>query len=625
MILTDEKQDVDFSSNVKGSNFTILASSKAFQILSSNIYSYKVRAIIREISTNAYDAHVDAKNPEPFNVHLPTRLEPWFCVRDFGTGISHDQMMTFYAQFFKSTRNESNEFCGALGIGRMAPLCLVDSFTVESFYNQERRIYSVFKNEDGVPSISCLSTSYTDEPNGVLVRVDVSRDDIQEYFEEAVQTYKYFAILPNINNSDVNKQIQDYKKSLVIQNDSVRTSLTNGNLVAVMGNVAYDIPSNYSDVYLSGELLFNIGELSFTPGRETLAMDTKTINAIKAAVSKFRSNIVAHIESVVEQEPTEFKKLIAAEKYGSCYKGDAKVAQAIAKTINKYKKVLTTQAIVYNYNWRGSVSQYMSKDYHTNKAEFFLFKKGFATRAREYCRENKVDLFVLTQEQADQIGVDPDLLKDMSTMPKIVRAKAATVKKGDVFKGSYDKNYRGVTWQETTTVSSGNKFYIVGSRSNSHYNNNLHKMLAAAIHFGIIDDKVDFYMISNKMFRKKSFQKDTSWIGLDSFLKTEAAKIKPVEKVLNNHYNFTNNIKPIATDPRCPVEIKDLYSLCNKKNNEEILQKAELIGVPIVDNDIIDVTIKDIYSKWPMLRALDMYSAVREKDLRDIVLSYLNS
>src|SRR6478735_3518823 len=70
-----------------GRNFTIKASRKSFQVLSSGLYEDKIKAIIREISCNAIDAHVAGGQTEKrFQVHLPTNFEPWFSVKDFGIG-----------------------------------------------------------------------------------------------------------------------------------------------------------------------------------------------------------------------------------------------------------------------------------------------------------------------------------------------------------------------------------------------------------------------------------------------------------------------------------------------------------------------------------------------------------
>ena len=64
-------------------SFTIKATGKAFRILSDGLYSDKILAVVRELSCNAYDAHVAAGMFVPFEVHLPHALEPWFSVKDF--------------------------------------------------------------------------------------------------------------------------------------------------------------------------------------------------------------------------------------------------------------------------------------------------------------------------------------------------------------------------------------------------------------------------------------------------------------------------------------------------------------------------------------------------------------
>ena len=45
-------------------------------ILRSQIYSDKLLAVIREYSTNALDANIEANNNEPIYVQLPTIAKP---------------------------------------------------------------------------------------------------------------------------------------------------------------------------------------------------------------------------------------------------------------------------------------------------------------------------------------------------------------------------------------------------------------------------------------------------------------------------------------------------------------------------------------------------------------------
>lgn len=62
-----------FGEIIESEAFTIKSTGKAFEVLSSKLYKDKIRAIVRELSCNAYDSHVAAGCPDrPFDVHLPS-------------------------------------------------------------------------------------------------------------------------------------------------------------------------------------------------------------------------------------------------------------------------------------------------------------------------------------------------------------------------------------------------------------------------------------------------------------------------------------------------------------------------------------------------------------------------
>ena len=148
--------------------FRIRNSAKAFSILSSGLYANKVKAIIRELSCNAVDSHIAAgKQTTPFDVHLPNQLEPWFAIRDYGTGLTHDQVSNIYTTYFESTKTNSNEFIGALGLGSKSPFSYTDNFTVTAIKDGVKGIYSAFINDSCVPSIAKMMAETTDEPAGV--------------------------------------------------------------------------------------------------------------------------------------------------------------------------------------------------------------------------------------------------------------------------------------------------------------------------------------------------------------------------------------------------------------------------------------------------------------------------
>ena len=82
-------------------NFSVnLTDSKFFRVMSDTLYSDKVGSIIRELACNAVDSHrLSGNKAKPFQVFLPCLSNPKFCIRDFGTGLSPEQIEAVYTSF----------------------------------------------------------------------------------------------------------------------------------------------------------------------------------------------------------------------------------------------------------------------------------------------------------------------------------------------------------------------------------------------------------------------------------------------------------------------------------------------------------------------------------------------
>jgi HSP90 family molecular chaperone len=203
MRLLATNQNVEISGSEGSRSFSIEGSAKAFLILSDTLYSNKIRAVVRELSTNAYDSHIDAGCADkPFDVYLPTSLEPSFKIRDYGIGMSHEDCMTLYTTYFRSTKNNSNDSVGCLGLGSKSPFAYADSFTVESFFNGTKRVYTGYKNTNG-PQFDLMHQEDTDEPNGICVIVPVQRYDNSSFLSEAKHVYKTFDVRPNFKTVEI--------------------------------------------------------------------------------------------------------------------------------------------------------------------------------------------------------------------------------------------------------------------------------------------------------------------------------------------------------------------------------------------------------------------------------------
>jgi len=137
--------------------FGIVFNAKMAKILSDGLYSDKIQSIIRELSCNAVDSHVEAgKGDEPIEVHLPTVFEPVFYVRDFGVGLDHEQVIKIYTVYGASTKTNSNEFIGQLGLGSKSPFSYVDAFDVTARKEGvKRHLQPVSRTSRACPAWHC--------------------------------------------------------------------------------------------------------------------------------------------------------------------------------------------------------------------------------------------------------------------------------------------------------------------------------------------------------------------------------------------------------------------------------------------------------------------------------------
>ena len=304
MKLHNQVQNEAVLSNVgEIGEFRIRNSAKAFNILSSGLYANKIRAIIRELSCNAVDSHVAAgKADTPFDVHLPNALEPYFSIRDYGTGLSHEQVTNIYTTYFESTKTDSNAFIGALGLGSKSPFSYTDNFTVTAIKDGRKGIYTAFINEQGVPSIALMSDQgFCDEPAGVEVKFAVTdRYDFGKFVDEARTVYTYFALRPVVSgNSSFGFRDVEYESRDIIP--GVHQQKGSNKSVAVMGNIAYPIEVPQADTSLGDlrvllgcglEMHFAIGELDFQASREGLSYIPSTVAAIKQKLEALNDALV---------------------------------------------------------------------------------------------------------------------------------------------------------------------------------------------------------------------------------------------------------------------------------------------------------------------------------------------
>ena len=282
---------------------------KLINIVENDIYSDKILVVIREYACNAYDANVFVgKRNTPIQVFMPSRLEPNFKVRDNGQGLSETDIKEVYTSYGESTKSDSNEFIGALGIGSKSGFAYGDNFVVTSYHNGTKTVYNAVKSATKREIVKLYSEP-SSEPSGIEVSVPVKHGDDYLFVTKSLNFFKYWDIYPEIIGIDkirieesLNHKIAFSGTDWFIKKTD-RYEHKSTTMTAIMGNISYPIVwdlvkqkitdssgTKFSKVlrFIASNVSvvrFNIGDLEIAPSREALQYTDHTVNNIIARIN----------------------------------------------------------------------------------------------------------------------------------------------------------------------------------------------------------------------------------------------------------------------------------------------------------------------------------------------------
>lgn len=312
--------------------FKIRNNAASFSILSSGLYSNKILAIVRELSCNAYDSHKAAGNPDtPFELTLPTVMNPFFIVNDFGTGLSHDAVLNTYTTYFESTKTDSDDFIGQLGLGSKSPFSYTTQFSVESRQDGVLNAYSMYINDRGVPAVAHLGFKETDKPNGMTITIAVKSSDFYKFISAAESALTHFAPYPTVLGASHNPGVIDY----TIKQDlwGIRNIPKYGSEhpYVIQGFVKYPIDSSQLREYETDGVTLTdeglaildapidfyvpIGMVQVAPSREHLSYDKRTLKNMVTYINEVAEDITNNLQSLIDDCPTLWDARIAAANF----------------------------------------------------------------------------------------------------------------------------------------------------------------------------------------------------------------------------------------------------------------------------------------------------------------------
>ncbi len=281
-----------------------------FGVLRNNMYSDKPLAVVREYCTNAYDAHVEAGIPEtPIQVSVPSHITPALIVRDFGFGLSTDDVYEVFASYGASSKRNTNAQVGMLGLGSKSAFCYVDSFTVTSYHNGVKSIYNAYIDTTQIGKISLTHTEPTEE-SGLEIKIHVNQYDIGRFNSTIIEFLQYFNPKPVIlNNDSVARHIDEFDKNhnVILSGENwrvVKNSVysSSGRVIVSMGNVNYpvtisSIPSFELRQFIEGfsshhiYVTVPIGSVKPSSSRESLDMNPSTVKTVVDYLNKVKDEI----------------------------------------------------------------------------------------------------------------------------------------------------------------------------------------------------------------------------------------------------------------------------------------------------------------------------------------------
>jgi len=264
----------------------------------TDLYMDPELAIVREYCTNARDSHIEAGNDAPIEVSTPSELSPYFIVKDFGVGLSVNDLKTVYSQYGASSKRESDDYNGLLGVGSKSALAYTEQFTVSAVKNGVKAQVVVTRDEDMRPVMEIVDTRGTDEPNGVEIRIPAKYGSrIHEKATDFLGFWNPKTVLLNGQTPDTIFD-QDYKKitETIYSFPNLRDDYV------VMGNVAYELKNNIlSQAYSAnswsiGTVAFvEMGDVAFPPNRESVAYTPHTNATLARLVKEIEEAIYEQI------------------------------------------------------------------------------------------------------------------------------------------------------------------------------------------------------------------------------------------------------------------------------------------------------------------------------------------
>ena len=310
----------------------------------TNLYSDPRTAVLREYVSNAVDSHKKSGQTKPIDITLPHYSTGRnLVVRDYGVGMSKEELKTIYSRYGTSTKRDSNDEIGGFGLGAKSALAIADRFDGVSIKDGMRTEFYIEKNVQGVGNLYFVSETESDEPSGFEVTIPY-----EGHYLEFKETNEFFVGFPSgslrINGELLTVTVDNPEKYHALMdstNENEAGWVTTGfssnlysqyDVHAVIGGVLYTIQNNWLEnagqknaniakfrAFRGGVILnVPIGSVDLTPSREELIYSERTSAILTTTLTSLADSIEKFFQVDMNRAKTHheamMKSIAASEK-----------------------------------------------------------------------------------------------------------------------------------------------------------------------------------------------------------------------------------------------------------------------------------------------------------------------
>ena len=311
-----------------------------FEMLSRNLYQKPIESIVREITSNCFDSHIEAGVDDPVVIKKAYE-EEGTCISfiDVGVGLSPLRMMKIYMNYFSSTKRSDNALIGGFGLGSKSPLSYTDYFYINTIYNGLKYEY-IFSRGEQQPELDSIH-GYHDEPleakvykklkietldgtiylpvvkrrtynnpigiptserNGTEIKIVIDGYSDEEKFRQALKSQLCYFDNVYFQDWGIDNEYKIYEKNLFRYRNKNQYS---NEMHILFGKVAYPIDweaIGLERIKVPIGVKFEIGELIVTPNRESL----RYTDEIKELVNKRILEAYEELKTLYVEERAEY-------------------------------------------------------------------------------------------------------------------------------------------------------------------------------------------------------------------------------------------------------------------------------------------------------------------------------